>query len=72
MQSQTPVPADRQGLVGLTDAAAGSSSVAWPAVIGGAFAAASLTVILLALGTGLGLSAVSPWPDSARPSPRWL
>ena len=38
-----------------------SGGVSWPAVVGGAFVAASLSLILLTLGTGLGLSAVSPW-----------
>ena len=42
---------------------ASSSSVAWAAIIGGAFAAASLTVILVALGSGVGLASVSPWPN---------
>jgi hypothetical protein len=41
-----------------------SSGVSWPAVIAGAFVAASLYLILLALGTGLGFSAVSPWANS--------
>ncbi len=40
-----------------------SSGVSWAAVIGGAFVAAALSLILLALGTGLGLSSVSPWSD---------
>jgi hypothetical protein len=40
-----------------------SSGVSWPAVIGGAFVAASLSLILLTLGTGLGLSSVSPWSN---------
>lgn len=40
---------------------AASSAVSWAAVIGGAFVAASLSLILLSLGTGLGLSAISPW-----------
>jgi len=38
-----------------------SSGVTWPAVIAGAFVIAALSLILLALGTGLGLSSVSPW-----------
>jgi hypothetical protein len=42
---------------------ASSSGVSWPAVIGGAFVAASLALILLSLGTGLGLSSVSPWSN---------
>ena len=40
-----------------------SSGVSWPAVIGGAFVAAALSLILLALGAGLGLSSVSPWSN---------
>jgi hypothetical protein len=40
-----------------------SSGVSWAAVIGGAFVAASLALILLALGTGLGFSSVSPWSN---------
>lgn len=38
------------------------SSVAWAAIVAGAFAAASLAVILAALGSGLGFASVSPWP----------
>ena len=41
-----------------------SSGVSWPAVAAGAFVAAALSLILLSLGTGLGFSAVSPWPNS--------
>lgn len=41
-----------------------SSGVAWGAVIGGAFVAAALSLILLALGAGLGLSSVSPWSNA--------
>lgn len=40
-----------------------SSGVAWGAVIGGAFVAAALSLILLALGAGFGLAAVSPWSN---------
>ena len=40
-----------------------SSGVSWAAVIGGAFVAAALSLILLALGTGLGFSSVSPWSN---------
>jgi hypothetical protein len=42
---------------------ASSSGVSWPAVIGGAFVSASLALILLSLGTGLGLSSISPWSN---------
>jgi hypothetical protein len=41
-----------------------SSGVSWSAVIAGAFVIAALSLILLALGTGLGLSAVSPYSDT--------
>lgn len=41
-----------------------SSGVSWSAVIAGAFVAAALSLILLALGTGMGLSSVSPWSNS--------
>jgi hypothetical protein len=41
-----------------------SSGVAWPAIIGGAFAAAAVSLILLALGSGFGLATVSPWSNS--------
>ena len=40
-----------------------SSGVSWSAVIGGAFVAAALYLILLALGAGFGLSVVSPWSN---------
>ena len=37
------------------------SAVSWAAIIAGAVAATAATVILLVLGTGVGLSIVSPW-----------
>lgn len=40
---------------------ASSSGLSWAAVIGGAFVAAATYLILLVLGTGVGLSSVSPW-----------
>jgi hypothetical protein len=40
-----------------------SSGVSWPAVIGGAFVSASLALILISLGTGLGFSSISPWSN---------
>jgi hypothetical protein len=39
------------------------SGVSWAAVVGGAFVAAALSLILLSLGTGLGFSVVSPWTN---------
>jgi hypothetical protein len=42
-------------------AAGDSGAVAWGAVIAGAVGAAALSLVLILLGTGLGLSVVSPW-----------
>ena len=42
-----------------------SSGVTWGAVIAGAFAASALSLALLALGTGIGLSAVSLWVNGS-------
>ena len=47
-----------------------SSGVSWAAVIAGAFAAAALSLALLALGTGIGFSAVSPWANAGAPASR--
>jgi hypothetical protein len=41
-----------------------SSGVSWAAVVGGAFVAASISLIMLALGAGFGLIAVSPWSNT--------
>lgn len=38
-----------------------ASAVSWGAILAGAAGTASLSLILLVLGTGLGLSSVSPW-----------
>ena len=40
------------------------SAVSWGAIAAGAVGAAALALLLIALGAGLGLSAVSPWSDS--------
>jgi len=41
-----------------------SHGVTWSAISAGAFATAALGLILLALGAGLGLSAISPWSNA--------
>jgi hypothetical protein len=41
-----------------------ASAVSWGAIIGGAFVAAALSLALVALGSGLGLSSVSPWENA--------
>ena len=38
--------------------------MSWPAVAAGAVVSCALTLVLLAFGTGLGLSVVSPWAGS--------
>ena len=40
------------------------SAVSWPAILAGAVAATSASVLLLTLGSGLGLISKSPWPGS--------
>jgi hypothetical protein len=58
---------NRDSVIGSSDAPAMESSlsaVSWPAIIAGAFVAASTTLILFALGSGLGLAMVSPWPNA--------
>lgn len=40
---------------------AAQSAISWGAIIGGAVASMAITLILIALGSGLGLSAASPW-----------
>jgi hypothetical protein len=56
-----PVPADGMAAIGV-------SAVAWPAIFAGAFAAVATTFILVALGAGLGLSILSPWPGVGLPA----
>jgi hypothetical protein len=46
----------------------GGSAVSWAAIIAGAAATAGLSLILLTLGTGLGLAALSPWSNSGASS----
>ncbi len=43
---------------------ASTSAVSWGAIIAGAVVAASVSLVLFALASGLGLAAVSPWPNS--------
>ena len=48
---------------GATESA--SSAVSWGPIIAGAFAAATLTVILMLVGSGFGLTMVSPWSGAS-------
>ncbi len=46
-----------------------TSAISWAAILAGAFVTAALSLILLALGAGAGLSSLSPWSANAlRPS----
>jgi hypothetical protein len=47
--------------VGLHQEVPVAPATAWPAIIGGAFAAIALTLMLFALGSGFCLASVSPW-----------
>ena len=40
-----------------------ASAASWPAIIAGAFVATAVTLVLLALGSGLGFASISPWPS---------
>lgn len=45
-----------------------ASAVEWAAIVGGALAAVGISIVLFTLGSGFGLSTVSPWSWS-NPSP---
>src|SRR5436190_4108117 len=45
-----------------------ATAVEWAAIVGGALGAVGISIILFTLGSGLGLSTVSPWSWS-NPSP---
>src|SRR5881396_2511384 len=62
-------PSSLSGTVGNRNEAH-SSGVSWPAVFAGAFITAALSLALLAWGTGIGLSAASPWSTAAGSSSR--
>ena len=64
VQSTSLHPQGAGADLGVYDQEGSSSGVSWSAVIAGAFVTASLSLVLLALGTGLGLSSVSPWANS--------
>jgi hypothetical protein len=53
---RTGVAVDRESAI---------SAVSWAAIIAGAFVAAAATLVLLALGSGLGLASISPWRNAA-------
>lgn len=44
------------------------SAVSWGPIVAGAFAAATLSVILMLVGSGLGLTMISPWTGASASS----
>jgi len=46
----------------------GVSTLSWAAIIGGALVAASVSLILLSLGAGLGFASLSPWAGNGPPA----
>jgi hypothetical protein len=71
---EQPIPSSsvraQAGLEAFGRNEAHSSGVSWAAVIAGAFVAAALSLALLALGVGIGFSAVSPWATAATSASR--
>jgi hypothetical protein len=59
MEAVVPPFADTGSLQPIS--ATGKSAASWPAIIAGAFVAGGASLILLALGSGLGFASVSPW-----------
>lgn len=57
--TDAPTYADRLG-----SAESEVSAISWSAVLAGGMASAALTLLLLAFGTGMGFSVVSPWSNS--------
>ena len=51
-----------QSLEARPDHARARSAASWPAIIAGAFVAASISLVLFVLGSGLGFAEISPWP----------
>jgi hypothetical protein len=49
------------GLTALSGEDVSSTAVSWAAIVAGAVTAIAITIVLLVLGTGVGLSMVSPW-----------
>jgi hypothetical protein len=61
MEHTLDSPTDALGREAFTSHA--KSAAAWPAIIAGAFVAIAVSLILLALGSGLGFASISPWAD---------
>lgn len=64
MESSVLVSEERRLVPGAAMAESPVSAISWAAIIGGAFAIAAISLILLALGAGLGFASVSPWSNT--------
>jgi hypothetical protein len=62
--SSVRVGDERLVATGLVPGESAVSAISWAAIIGGAFAIAAISLILLALGAGLGFASISPWSNS--------
>ena len=60
----TAFPATAVVVPSATGNEASASAVSWPAIFAGAFVALALTVVLTSLGSGLGLTTISAWPNT--------
>lgn len=58
------LPAGSPALATAPGNQASSSAVSWAAIFAGTFAALALAIVLVSLGTGLGLTTLSAWPNS--------
>jgi hypothetical protein len=65
MQAQSTSSATHVPTQGVDAAEAARSGVSWGAILAGAAAATALSLVLYLLGSGLGLSAASPWSDNS-------
>ena len=63
MESAIRMSEERLLVPGVAATESPVSAISWAAIIGGAFAIASISLILLALGAGLGFASVSPWSN---------
>lgn len=64
MESSVRVSGEQYLAPGVSAAESPVSAISWAAIIAGAFAIAAISLILLALGAGLGFASVSPWSNS--------
>jgi hypothetical protein len=62
MNTLTQQPVVNQPIGSVTESAV--SAVSWPAIFAGAFVATAASLVLVELGSGLGLASLSAWPNS--------